>query len=112
MAANNFEITFIDVNETIIDALKVRQGYTIELADESQEQIHIEHVTGLNNAKEPEAVIQAIAEADILTTAIGPNILPHIAELIAKGLEARQQYPDKPAIDVIACENMIGGSTF
>ncbi len=112
LAANNFEITFIDVNETIIDALKARQGYTIELADETQEQIHIEHVTGLNNAKEPEAVIQAIAEADILTTAIGPNILPHIAELIAKGLEARQQHPDKPAIDVIACENMIGGSTF
>lgn len=112
LAANNFEITFIDVNETIIDALKARQGYTIELADETQEQIHIEHVTGLNNAKKPEAVIQAIAEADILTTAIGPNILPHIAELIAKGLEARQQHPDKPAIDVIACENMIGGSTF
>lgn len=45
LAANNFEITFIDVNETIIDALKARQGYTIELADETQEQIHIEHVT-------------------------------------------------------------------
>ena len=36
----------------------------------------IEHVTGINNAKEPDAVVQAIVEADILTTAIGPAVLP------------------------------------
>ncbi|WP_430610495.1 mannitol-1-phosphate 5-dehydrogenase [Enterococcus sp. DIV0876] len=112
LASNDFEITFIDVNDTIIDALKARKSYTIELADESHEQIQIDHVTGLNNAKEPEAVIQAIREADIVTTAIGPNILPRIAELIAQGLDARAQDMKKDPIDVIACENMIGGSTY
>ena len=112
LANNDFEITFIDVNDTIIDALKARESYTIALADDSHEQIQIDHVTGLNNTKEPEAVIQAIAEADILTTAIGPNILPRIAALIAQGLEARAQDTTKQPIDVIACENMIGGSTF
>ncbi|OTN77987.1 mannitol-1-phosphate 5-dehydrogenase [Enterococcus sp. 8G7_MSG3316] len=112
LANNEFEITFIDVNDTIIDALKTRKSYTIELADESHEQIQIDHVTGLNNAKEPEAVIQAISEADIVTTAIGPNILPRIAGLIAQGLEARAQGQKKQPIDVIACENMIGGSTY
>jgi mannitol-1-phosphate 5-dehydrogenase len=112
LAANGFEITFVDVNETIIDALQQRKSYTIELADEDREQIFIEHVTGINNAKEPNAVVQAIVEADILTTAIGPAVLPRIAPLIAKGLDQRAINKNEQAIDVIACENMIGGSTF
>ncbi|MUO34698.1 mannitol-1-phosphate 5-dehydrogenase [Enterococcus gallinarum] len=112
LAANGFEITFVDVNETIIAALQQRKSYTIELADEDREQIFIEHVTGINNAKEPDAVVQAIVEADILTTAIGPAVLPRIAPLIAKGLDQRAIKKKEQAIDVIACENMIGGSTF
>ena len=112
LAANGFEITFVDVNETIIAALQQRKSYTIELADENREQIFIEHVTGINNAKEPDAVVQAIVEADILTTAIGPAVLPRIAPLIAKGLDQRAIKKKEQAIDVIACENMIGGSTF
>ena len=86
---NGYAITFVDVNDTIIEALKTRGGYTIELADESRKQIQIENVTGLNNAKEAEKVVEAIVEADILTTAIGPNILPRIAQLIAEGIKAR-----------------------
>ena len=35
LAANGFEITFVDVNHTIIDALNERKEYEIELADES-----------------------------------------------------------------------------
>ena len=69
-------------------------------------------MTGLNNQQEPEAVVAAIAEADLVTTAIGPNVLPFIAELIAKGIQARRAADIQQPIDVIACENMIGGSDF
>ena len=109
---NGYAITFVDVNDTIIEALKTRGGYTIELADESRKQIQIENVTGLNNAKEAEKVVEAIVEADLLTTAIGPNILPRIAQLIAEGIKARAVRNIQQPIDIIACENMIGGSTF
>lgn len=112
LTKNHYEITFVDVNDRIIQALKERQSYTIELADETRQQLVVTHVTGLNNATEPEAVIEAILEADLITTAIGPNILPHIAELIAKGLDQRGLRGIKEPIDVIACENMIGGSSF
>lgn len=109
---NNFEVTFIDVNEAIIDALKERMTYTIGLADESKEQITITGVTGINNRTHPKDVIEAIKDADLITTAIGPNILPHIAELVAQGIDARQQAGITQPLDIIACENMIGGSTF
>lgn len=38
--------------------------------------------------------------------------MPLIAELIAKGIEARMTAGNTQAIDVLACENMIGGSQF
>ncbi|KRM92742.1 mannitol-1-phosphate 5-dehydrogenase [Liquorilactobacillus cacaonum] len=110
LANNGFEISFVDVNETIIDALNARKEYTIQIADESQKEIKVENVSGINNKEHPEAVIEAIAEADIVTTAIGPKILKFIAPLIAEGINARENKNSQKKIDVIACENMIGGS--
>lgn len=112
LAENDFDITFVDVNREIIDALNERNGYVIELADESKKQIEVQHVSGINNQENPQAVIAAIGEADLVTTAIGPNILPFIAELIAKGIEQREKVQNTTPLDIIACENMIGGSAF
>ncbi|MGO1678608.1 MAG: mannitol-1-phosphate 5-dehydrogenase, partial [Ruoffia tabacinasalis] len=112
LSKNGFHIDFVDINETIIDALKERKEYDIGYAAKDDETIHIDNVNGLNNGKEPEAVVEAIKSANIVTTAIGPNVLPYIAELIAQGIQARQEADVKEAIDVIACENMIGGSDF
>ncbi|MGO2384116.1 MAG: mannitol-1-phosphate 5-dehydrogenase, partial [Pseudolactococcus laudensis] len=109
---NDFKVVFVDVNETIINALNERGNYEIELAEDGATRILINHVSGLNNAKQPEAVIEAIKNANIVTTAIGPNILPFIAELIAKGIQARQAAKIVAPLDFIACENMIGGSEF
>ncbi|AWN18661.1 mannitol-1-phosphate 5-dehydrogenase [Streptococcus sobrinus] len=109
---NDFDITFVDVNEKIIDALNERGSYEIEIAEDGQRHIAVSGVSGINNGQDPEAVVAAITQADIITTAIGPNILPFIAELIAQGIEARQAAGKEEAIDVLACENMIGGSQF
>lgn len=109
---NGFAIDFVDINATIIDALKERQAYEIELASAAKERIAVNKVNGLNNQTEPEAVIDSVAAADVVTTAIGPNILPFIAELIAKGIQKRRAAGNETPLDVIACENMIGGSAF
>ncbi|WP_159721222.1 mannitol-1-phosphate 5-dehydrogenase [Enterococcus sp. CSURQ0835] len=110
--SNDFSIDFVDINETIINALNERKEYTIELADPAKKQIQVQQVDGLNNQKDPQAVVDSIAETDIVTTAIGPNILPFIAELIAKGIQKRRTAGNEHPLDVIACENMIGGSQF
>lgn len=112
LAKNDFSMIFIDVNETVIRQLQEKKSYTIAYADESEKKIEIEHVTGINNATHPQSVIEAIKTADIITTAIGPNILPKIAELIAQGIQARESENVQAPLDIIACENMIGGSSF
>ncbi|SDB98461.1 mannitol-1-phosphate 5-dehydrogenase [Terribacillus halophilus] len=103
------QVTFADVNSDIISALKEKQQYEVIYAQEETHAETITGVTGLNSATEEEAVIKAIAEADLVTTAVGPSVLPHVAPVIAKGLVKRAKQP-KP-IHVIACENMIRGSS-
>lgn len=112
LATNNFSIQFVDVNETIINALNDRHTYEIEIAEDGKRHITIENVAGINSRLNPEAVVEAIAEADIVTTAIGPNILPFIAELIAGGIQKRQSNGVQTPLDILACENMIDGSQF
>lgn len=109
---NNIDVIFIDMNDAVITGLQNRQLYDIELADENKEQIHITNVTGINNGEDPDAVIRAIVNTDLVTTAIGPNVLPHIAKLVADGITARKDQGITQALDIIACENMIGGSQF
>ena len=69
----------------------------------------INNVSGLNNLKQETEVVEAIKGATYLTTAIGPNILPRIAPLIAKGLIERVKTTDEK-LYVIACENQISAT--
>lgn len=48
---------------------------------------------------------QQIAEAEIVTTAVGLTILPRIAGAIAAGIEARREQGVEQPLNVIACEN-------
>jgi mannitol-1-phosphate 5-dehydrogenase len=107
---SGYETCFVDVNAEVVNLLNERGEYRVVLAEEAQEESVIKNVRAINNAVNPEKVVEAIVEADLVTTAIGPNILPLIAGLIADGLKKRLEVSDKP-LNIIACENMIGGSS-
>ncbi|WP_147535928.1 mannitol-1-phosphate 5-dehydrogenase [Bacillus marasmi] len=107
---SGYETCFVDVNSEIVNLLNERKEYRVVLAEESQQEILVKNVSAINSAANPELVIEAIAKADLITTAIGPNILPLIAGLVAEGLRKRIELNDQP-VNVIACENMIGGSS-
>lgn len=102
---------FVDVNETITDALNERGSYEIELAEDAATRMPINHVRS-NNVKQPQAVIEAIKHANIVTTAIVLfNILLY-RELIAKGIQARQAAKIMAPLTLSPVKNMIGGSEF
>jgi mannitol-1-phosphate 5-dehydrogenase len=108
---SGYETCFVDVNREIVDLLNEKKEYRVVLAEPIQAEVVIKNVRAINSALNPEQVIDAIAEADLVTTAIGPNILPFIANLLADGLRKRMERTDKP-LNIIACENMIGGTSF
>ncbi|RTE10126.1 mannitol-1-phosphate 5-dehydrogenase [Paenibacillus whitsoniae] len=104
-----YEVCFSDVNDRLVELLQEKKAYTVRLANEAQETFHVTNVTAING-KNPEDVAEAVAGADLVTTAVGVNILQHIAAGIAKGLEKRVARGAAP-LHIIACENAIGGST-
>lgn len=101
---NGYGITFADVNDEIIDALNREQKYTVHIAEENGDAYEISGVKGVHTAQDTEQLAKAIAEADIITTAVGVNILPIIAKTIAPHLEQRGE--GKP-LNIIACENAV-----
>lgn len=104
-----YKICFVDVSDELVAEINRRQEYTVSLASEEKTTFTIHNVTALLS-KDEEAVAEAIASADLVTTAVGPNILKFIAPVIAKGIQKRIKAEGK-ALNVIACENMIGGSS-
>ncbi|SHM74079.1 mannitol-1-phosphate 5-dehydrogenase [Gracilibacillus kekensis] len=104
-----YHTTFVDVNKEIIDAINQHKQYRVLLADQDQQEQIVTNISGINSSDQLEDVSDAIATADIITTAVGPNVLPIIAGNIANGLLQRFRQSDDP-VNIIACENMIGGS--
>jgi mannitol-1-phosphate 5-dehydrogenase len=108
---SGYEVCFADVNAEIVDLLNERHEYKVVLANKEQTETTVTNVSALNSARDGELVEEAMVSADLITTAVGPNILSIIAPMIAKGLRKRIAITDKP-LNIIACENMIGGSAF
>lgn len=104
-----YDITFLDVQEDVVNALKAQGRYEVILADEDETRIPVDRVTALHSVHDAEAAAEKLAEADLITTAVGPSVLPVIAPAISQGLVERVRRGDGP-VNVIACENMIGGS--
>lgn len=106
---SGYHVTFVDIADQIINQLNEEKRYQVTLATDQHESTMIENVSGLNNRSQEQEVVEAISNAEYLTTAIGPNILPHIAPLIAKGIAERiKNNSDK--LYVIACENQISAT--
>lgn len=99
-----WEVVFVDAVERIIEALNTRGRYEVVVKDTlppgEPEAIEVTGVRGIR-ASDVEAVAEAVAEADLLSTAVGPAVLPKLASSIAAGLVRR----DRP-VSIVMCENL------
>lgn len=106
---SGYEVVFVDVMDSIIESLQKTPSYTVtEIGADGERTFTIDHYRAINSKHEMDKVIHEIATADVVTCAVGPNILKFVAEPVAKALEARKS--DKP-LAVIACENAINATT-
>ena len=104
-----YHVVFADVNTEIIDKINKDKEYTIHVMDTvcSEEKVNdISGVISINNE-----IYKEIVEAEIITTAVGPVVLPRIAPTIATGIALRKENGVKNYLNIIACENAIKASS-
>lgn len=103
-----YEVVFADVNADLIDALASTPSYRVHEVGESARDWTVDNYRALNSSTQEADVVAEVATADVVTTAVGPNILKFVAPVIAAGIARRS--PSLPPLAVMACENAINAT--
>jgi len=112
LSLSGYKVGFVDVNEKVVNQLNEMGQYPVNilLGDDNREEI-VKNVYGIDG-RDADKVAAEIADADIMATAVGVNVLKFIAAPIAKGLKARWEKGNNKPFNIIICENLIGADAF
>jgi mannitol-1-phosphate 5-dehydrogenase len=103
-----YELVFSDVAAGLVDAINGVDEYTVHEVGEGGRDTVVTGFRAINSASHPDEVIEEIAGANVVTTAVGPTILPFVAPMILSGLALRD--PASPPLQIMACENAINAT--
>ena len=108
---SGYETCFVEVDEKLVKHLNDEGCYRITVAakDGHESQV-IDNVRAVNG-RDSNVVTEEIASCGIMATAVGVNILPIIAKVIAKGIDLRSESNNGP-LDIIVCENISDGGNY
>jgi mannitol-1-phosphate 5-dehydrogenase len=107
LSQSGYEVVFLDINEAVISRLNADHEYPVRLISTAgAEESTVHHVRGVNSM-DAELAAHEIATADLVATAVGANILPRIAPVIANALVLRWQGDNTAALNIIICENLM-----
>ncbi|MBR0368585.1 MAG: mannitol-1-phosphate 5-dehydrogenase [Clostridia bacterium] len=105
-ADSGYEVCFLDIMQDIIDDMNARGEYHVRIVSNAgEEDTVVKPVRAVNSLTEQ--AIDEIVNCDIMATAVGVNVLPKIAPVIARGAAARMARNGRP-LDIILCENQLG----
>ena len=103
-----YEVVFADVNRELIAELTEASSYRVLEVGADARTWTVDNFRAIDSSAEQDALVAEIATADIVTTAVGPNVLRFVAPTIAAALRAR---PDEAApLAIMACENAINAT--
>ncbi|MFP7835107.1 mannitol-1-phosphate 5-dehydrogenase [Marisediminicola sp. LYQ134] len=103
-----YEIVFADVATELIAKLAASSSYEVHEVGAEPRTWTVDGYRAINSRDDEAGVIAEIATAEVVTTAVGPNVLRFIAPVIAKALEQRAD--DAGRLTVMACENAINAT--
>lgn len=104
-----YHVVFADVNEQVVERINRDKAYSVQVMDTVCEELRIADISAVDS-RNPE-LAGLIAEAEIVTTAVGLTVLPRIAGAIAAGIAARRAQGVEQPLNVIACENGVRASS-
>lgn len=101
-----YEVIFVDVNDKVIRTMNEEKKYPQIIMQEKQEVHWITNIRAVDG-KDEEAAAREISDADLMAVAVGANILPKIAPIIANGLHKRWKKDPNRTLDILICENLM-----
>lgn len=108
LANSGFEVVFVDANDKLVSEINDIGEYTVHVLDSESRENKIKNIRGVN--VKSDKFIEEMLDADIITTAVGVNILGRVAENLAKGIKNRLEKGVEKNLNIIACENAVGAS--
>lgn len=96
-------ISFLDGNQEVIDALGRENQYSVSIGGDN---ITMTDIHAINNLQDREAAVAELIRAQIVTTSVGPKVLPMIAPTIAKAVYWRMIFGIQEPLNVIFLENL------
>ncbi|MFC1672066.1 mannitol-1-phosphate 5-dehydrogenase, partial [Planctomycetota bacterium] len=106
-ARAGYEVVFVDVDDRVIDALNTHGRYRVIVKDNVPDEFMIERVRAVR-ATDADAVINEVAKADIVSTAVGAGALEALIAPLAQGVVSRGGRP----LDILLCENLRNAADF
>lgn len=110
LADAGIKVTFADVDEKVINLLNTLNTYNVKVVGAECKTEVVSGVNAINSTSDE--LVNLISETDLITTAVGPNVLVIIASKLAQGLALRFDANNEKFLNIIACENMIRGTSF
>ena len=109
LSKSGYHVVFADVNEEIISKINEDKCYTIHIMDVECKDEKVENISGVISTSDE--ILEEIRTSDIITTAVGPVVLPRIASTIANGIKLRKITGVTSYLNIVACENAIKASS-
>jgi len=103
-----YKLVFSDVAAALVDAINAADEYTVHEVGDGGADTVVTGFRAINSAEDPEGLIAEIADADVVTTAVGPTVLRFVAAPILDALRRRDA--QAAPLQVMACENAIGAT--
>lgn len=109
LAEAGWHVVFADIDTKIVELLSNRKSYPVDVVGQSTRREFVTDVDAVSSAGDD--IIELLKTTDLVTTAVGPTVLPKIAPILARGISARLKDGNRAPLNIIACENTIRGTT-
>ena len=107
-AGAGYAVKFIDVDDRLIAAMNLKKEYTIGTVDGKGAEYETIRGVSCVDGRDHTAASDAIAGASVMATAVGVNVLPRVAPVIAAGIKKKLEAGRGRFFNIIICENLIG----
>jgi mannitol-1-phosphate 5-dehydrogenase len=106
---SGYEVVFVDVVGSIVNLINERRSYPIEIVGDNPQTVTICNIRAVDG-RDRDAVAREVCDASLVCTAVGVNVLPHVAPSIAMGIRLRADAGIRDPLNIIICENLLHAS--